>query len=698
MTIINDNGSKVSATARTPDTAPIQTVHISNFSTSCIPAGRLITKSSNMKSLCAVKNSGPQLAAIFQSGAVLQRDCPIPVWGWAPPSQRVRITLAGAPANGWVSAQGEFQVILPPLPAGGPYELRVELPAATERQVLILEDIWLGEVWLGSGQSNMQWTLADCGEPGAQAVASANDPLLRMFTVERRAELAPQRDVEGCWQQATPDSALGFSAVAYHFARRLRSELGVCVGIILSAWGGTPIEAWLPRRAHVTSPLLSTKLRRYEERAYSDERWISTAGDNGSRFPADPGMDSPCASWALGASIDTECPAMVLPAKWQQCGHEFSGVFWFRKHIAIPESWVGQTLLLELGAVDKQDITFVNGIEVGRTGKGLEDRHWNQPRRYSVPAACVTSKDLLIAVRVYSFVYDGGLIGPKDHMRISCPEVGKESVSLAGDWHYQIEHNFGLVHPSGDPGHLSHHSPGILYDNMIAPLVPYAMRGVLWYQGESNSGSPAEYPYHLNALINDWRAIWELGEYPFLVVQLPGFGREGDYISDSTWALMRQGQLDLLQTVPDMGLAVTIDCGQADDIHPIHKEPVGHRLAQWALAHTYGKTTLRGGPLVEGAQGNKDGRVWIRFSDIGSGLTTTDGAPVAGVYLLDESGAEHLAQVSLQQDGLWAQNSACPHPVAVCYAWADFPLQANLKNIEGFPASPFKVPVTLLWQ
>lgn len=643
--------------------------------------------------LDTIMESKLTLPAIFQSGAIMQRDCPLPVWGWGPPSHRVRVTLAGGVANGWISARGEFRVVLPPLGAGGPHTLRVAIPDEPEFSVIEQTDIWIGEVWLASGQSNMQWTLEQSGELPLQAMAAGEDPLLRMFTVERRAELAPQREVNGEWQRATPEQASGFSAVGYHFARRLREELGVAVGVIVAAWGGTPIEAWLSRRVHAGSSLLRADLLRYEQAAHADARWQGAAADLPVVLPADPGISKTATEWPEPGAADADWQVMRLPTAWQRCGHNFSGIFWFRKRVTLPDGWVGKELKLDLGAIDKQDITFVNGVEVGRTGEGFDTSKWNQPRSYAVPATCVTGNEVLIAVRVYSFEYEGGMIGPRRFMRLSCPQAGADCLPLDGEWLYRIEHDFGRIVRGANPGHGVCTSPYILYDNMIAPLIPFALRGMLWYQGENNLMQAAEYPVHLEALIEDWRAACQQGDLPFIIVQLPGCGFSAEYADGSSWAKMRQGQLDVARKLNGAGIAVTLDCGEADNIHPVNKGPVGYRLAQWALAESYGRTTLRGGPLARQAVCDERGGVFVDFDDTGSGLSTCDDLPVAGIFLIDAHGVEYEAEVQFRGAGLLAEATSCPKPVAIAYACADFPLKANLRNREGFPASPFYLSV-----
>lgn len=631
------------------------------------------------------------LAAPFSDHAVLQRDRPLPVWGWGPPRTRVRVTLGPHVGHGFTSARGRFLVWLPPLPVGGPHTLTVTSPAgpepATARNLLI------GEVWLASGQSNMAWTLADGREQDDAIIATAADPGLRFFTVARQAYLGPQDDVVGAWQSASPETAPGFSAVAYHHAARLRRELGIPVGIIVSAWGGTPIEAWLSSQAHARSPHLFETTKAYVHYAHSEKRWRHlAAGADGVLTvtrPADPGLTPAASAWAAPTFDDSAWPTMRLPSTWQKHGHACSGVFWFRRTLILPDEWRGLDVVVELGAADKQDIAYANGVEIGRTGAGLEDHHWNRPRRYTISAASTADEKLVLAVRVYSFVYDGGLIGPASSMRLHCPERQADvPIPLEGDWRYAVEHDFGRVIGDHDPGHLTPQSPHMLFDNLIAPLAPYPMRGVLWYQGERNVAHADRYGDLLRDLIDDWRRLWAQGDFPFLIVQLPLHNAPCAHDPDSGWARLRAAQLHIAQTVPGAHLAVALDVGEAFDIHPKNKAPIGHRLAQIALTVVHGQCLVPGGPLPLSACRHAGG-VRVTFSQTGSGLATTDGHAPHPVFLRDPSGAWHEATATLDDNHLYASASACPSPVGIAYAWADNPIGANLANRDGFPATPF---------
>ena len=628
-----------------------------------------------------------QLASPFQDHAVLQRDQTLPVWGWAPPGLRLRVTLAGRAAMCLCTEAGEFLVRLPALPAGGPHILAVEAVETGER--IEIRDVLIGEVWLASGQSNMNWTLEQCRPLVDADIAAADFPAIRFFNVGRRAHLGPQREVAGRWEATTPGAAPAFSAVAFSFARRLHRELGVPVGVLSASWGGTFIETWMSRSALALSPAAAEWLARFEDEAWAPAKWeaMPEVGPDGrvNNYPKDPGVTR---DWHRADLDDSSWPVMTVPGTWQSAGHRHSGVFWFRRTLEIPADWAGRELVLHLGAADKQDVTFVNGVEVGRTGREREENHWNRPRVYIVPAALVAGRALKIASRVYSFVYDGGLIGPAATMKVHPAGRPEEALPIAGVWRFQREHDFGVVEVTRPMGHGEPNTPHMLFDNMIAPLAPYALRGVVWYQGESNEFAPETYAQLLRDLVGDWRRQWGRGELAFHLVQLPGFRAPQAHEPDSRWARMREAQAAILD-MPHTGFAIAIDRGQAEDIHPIDKVPVGERLARSALARTYGRELVPNGPRA-GRFFPAGGGMRVEFADAGAGLTTLDGAPPRLFFLAGEDRVFHPAEARIERNAVVVATPLVPRPVAVRYAWADNPAGCNLANSDGLPASPFR--------
>lgn len=639
--------------------------------------------------------SSIELAAIFQDRAILQRGQPVAVWGWGPPRARIKVTLGPDSAYGISSGRGRFEIWLPPPAENQELTLEVRAPDLPAVQARTVHGLLAGEVWLASGQSNMAMTLAECAEHGAAAISAANDPDLRFFTVARTASLGPQDDVSGEWLAATPENARNFSAVAWFFAATLRRELGVPVGVMDSSYGGTPIEAWMSRQAHACSRHLAVTTADYHRYAHSQTRWANVASEGGAvsrTFPPDPGRSPESDRWADPDFDDTGWPTMTLPSAWQKHGHDFSGVFWFRRTVSLPDAWRGRDLVVELGAADKQDIAFANGVEIGRTGTGMEDQYWNRPRVYPIPSG-LTGSDirLVLAVRVYSFVYDGGLIGPC--LRLRCPErTDDPPVSLDGGWRYAVEHNFGHVPGDHDPGHLTPQSPHILFDNMIAPLAPVGLRGALWYQGERNVAHAESYADHLRDLIADWRRLWGRGDFPWFVVQLPAHLAPFGHEPDSGWAQLRESQLKAARTTPGATIVMALDAGEAFDIHPKNKVPVGQRLAKAALVRVYGHPGTATGPLPLEAVPGPDG-IRVRFELDGAGLATADNAAPRTVYLGGPDGRWHTASARIESNELVAFSPDCPDPTAIAYAWAGNPEGANLVNSDGHPASSFRLPV-----
>ena len=440
-----------------------------------------------------------KLSSLFCDHAVIQRGISVPVWGWTKPLRQVRVTLGPYEAESLSGADGKFTIRLPSMPAGGPFDLEVTGGGGA----VVAKDVWVGEVWLASGHSNMEFTLSALkGKVNEDALAQTDTPRLRMITVPREACLGRQSDVAAGWQVSTPENAQAFSAVGYYFAKRLCDELGVAVGIVNASWGGTTIEAWTSREALVRNPDTAAWVARYE--ATINEPVVGDGSSTlpVSKYPADPGNEREASGWAGCDFDDSAWAGMQLPKPWQAAGHHHSGVFWFRKTVEIPAAWAGRDLILGIGAVDKHDITYFNGVKVGATGVAFDDRYWNQVREYRVAGRLVRAGRNVITVRVYSFVYLGGMIGPADTMRIGPVDEGTQSMPLAGIWRYRKEHDLGVVAEGGNGfGPNKPNSPYILYDSMIAPLVPYGLRGAIWYQGESNLHNSTQYKRMLTEMI-----------------------------------------------------------------------------------------------------------------------------------------------------------------------------------------------------
>lgn len=636
-----------------------------------------------------------RLANLFTDHAVLQRHTPVPVWGWTTPKQRVQVTLGPYTAMTRAGEDGKFLARLPPMPAGGPHELQATTP---EGERASIKDVMVGEVWICSGQSNMEWTVKDV--PFDPATLTEADTLVRSLKVPQRTLLGRATDVDACWQAADPSTVRDFTAVGFFFARRLSRELGVAVGLLNASWGGTRIEAWISREELMRHEWTRGEVKRYEATVSStnywtrfddldpdDPAWIEKIRQMS--YPRDPDNIGFRNGWADTECADAAWKPVALPGAWVRFGHDTNGVFWFRRTIMIPPEWAGKELRLGIGAVDKQDTTYFDGVNVGATGKDLEEQHWCVPRVYTVPGRLVKHGRATIAVRAYSFLYEGGMIGPREQMFIQPADGSGQPIRLDGEWRMKIEHDFGKVSAVGSqsygPGNPQ--TPSILNDNMIQPLVPYAIRGATWYQGESNEGIAAEYGWMLRAMISDWRRAWGEGDFPFLTVQLANFRVPAPFNAASTWAVVREEQLRSLQ-LPDTGVAVAVDIGDETDIHPRNKQDVGWRLAQWALARTYGKHIVPSGPLYRDYVIEGDA-IRLRFDHVGGGLVSKDG-DLRTFVIAGGSKVFKPAEARIEDDTLVVRSKDVPEPVAVRYAWADNPAGCNLCNRDGFPASPFR--------
>ena len=627
-----------------------------------------------------------RFAPPFSNHAVLQRDRPIAVWGTAPSAKVVTVRLADSAARVTAGPDGNWLVRLPALPAGGPYEL----VASTDSNEVRIVDVLIGEVWIGSGQSNMEWELNQTSQGLSET--ESNLPGIRVLTVHTPARLGRQTEIDGCWTVANQKSLAGFSAVAGWFAVTLHRELGIPVGLICNAWGGTRLQAWMSREAMVQDPDGLSEVSAYESFAYG-----LPGGTEDPTLPVDwyeenlrldahnEGLEN---GWAAPEFDDGHWATMNLPARWQEYGHAENGVFWFRRRVSIPAGWRGCELVLELGAIDKHDDTYVEGERVGGLSWEDGDNTWCTPRIYRVPAHLVKGDSLNIAVRARSHCFHGGLLGPPPSMTVHNVDEPASHVALAGEWRYAREQDWGVrTPPALGPG--SPNSPYTLFDSRLAPLIPYSLRGVIWYQGESNVDEAPLYRRMLPQMVRDWRRAFGQGDFPFIQVQLANYTLPNPEPGPSAWAEIREAQAKALAE-PGVGLVVSIDVGDTNDIHPRNKRPVGERLARWALVETYGREGDPCGPVFAGMTQEGGGRVRVALTHA-AGLRTRDGAEPAQLALAGEDRIFHWAGARIEGESLIAWSERVPNPVAVRYAWATNPEGCNLiGGSASLPAAPFR--------
>lgn len=625
-----------------------------------------------------------RLASVFGPGMVLQREQPLWLWGSGAPGRQVQVRLAGRQAQARVGASGRWQLRLPALPAGGPHVLELQAEGMQR-----LEDVWIGDVWLCAGQSNMEWTLAQA-EEGAQAVAQAASPRIRHRKVAHHAHTQPQSEVQAelpaelqaatgpAWQAAVPAQAGGFSAVGYHFARQVQARLGVPIGLLNVSWGGTRLETWLSRRAAAALPEVAPQM---PAEGHTPAHWLQQRQDaaraqaerwQGAALPSGEGANV----WADPAFDDAHWPLLQAPGVWEGQGLPgFDGVVWMRRSFELSAQQAAGEAELSLGAIDDCDDTYLNGQRIG----GLCT--WDAPRRYAVPAGLLRPGRNLLAVRITDTGGDGGFHGQPQAMHLATT-AGR--IELAGAWRAQV----ASVHPA--QALAANDAPTLAFNGMVAPLAGLRLRGVLWYQGESNVGQAASYAGAFPALIEDWRRHFGMPRLPFLFVQLAGYDPAGrSPYPDSAWAELREAQA-AARRLPATGMAVAADVGDARDIHPRDKRSVGLRLAALALRQVHGQAVPAQGPRLQ-AWRARAGQAWLRFAAADGGLQVRGGGALAGFWVADATRRFVPAVARL----LPAAQVHLSHPqgldiAAVRYAWADDPAAANLQSGAGLPAEPFR--------
>lgn len=630
------------------------------------------------------------LAAIFSEYMVLQRERPLPVWGWAEPGTIVLVQLADHHAEAVTAEDGRWLATLAPLPAGGPYTMSI----TAGEETVTFGDVLIGEVWLCSGQSNMEWTLS-LARDAEQEVAAAHYPEIRMFTVEKNAVYHPVRDVTGSWVVCAPETAGTFSAVGYFYARELYQRLGIPIGMINTSWGGTYAETWTSREALLAEPALRNIAEEYDARMTGIDD-ISAAYEQAINewkertLPRDAGNLGFARGWADPLTDTTDWPTMTMPSSWQDKGLLFNGVLWFRLQVEIPAAWVGQDMLLELAPIDKSDITYWNNAEVGGMNFEEDPQSWCTPRKYTVPAALVKAGSNTLAVRMFSHVYGAGMFGVPQQLQVKPKNMpNAEAISLAGNWQYQVEQNYGLTPstpPPMPPGMENPNSPYALQRGMLAPLAPYAIRGAIWYQGESNADNAYQYRLLFPTMIADWRRQFAQGDFPFYYVQLANYMSPSETPTECAWAELREAQTFTLQ-YPNTGMAVIIDIGDAVDIHPRNKQDVGTRLALWALAKDYSQDVSYSGPLYR-AMKIENSSIRL-FFDLGASALVAKDGPLRAFQIAGIDREFVWADAVIDGETVVVSSPLVSEPVAVRYGWANNP-PCNLYNNAGLPASPFR--------
>lgn len=613
-----------------------------------------------------------KLPRLISDGMILQQGVPTNIWGWASPLEAISVEFADIKYNTVANEAGEWKIALNALPAGGPYQMELK-----GKNTITLSNILMGEVWVCSGQSNMELPMRRVLPLYSADIAAAENQAIRQFTVPQRYDFStPQTDLPaGTWEASTPENVLDFSATAYFFALEIHQKYKVPIGLIHTSLGGSPAEAWMSESALGAFPNLLTEAKKFRDNALIQQ----IESDDKRRIQAwydllrqkDEGYKNPGQPWFDPALDVSGWKKMQVPGDWADAGN---GVVWFRKQVQVPAELSGLEAKLELGRIVDADSVFLNGVFVGTTS------YQYPPRWYTIPAGLLKPGSNTLVVRMINSLGKGGFVRDKPYELV----LGNQKIDLKGEWHYR---RGATMEPLASQTFIRWKPLG-LFNAMLHPLLNYRIKGVIWYQGESNVSRWQEYRRLFPAMITDWRNHWQQGDFPFLFVQLANFLEAKPLPVESNWALLREAQLKTL-SLPQTGMAVTIDIGEWNDIHPLNKKDVGRRLALAAQGVAYAEEkTVFSGPVFQKMKIKKNEAI-LTFEK-GSKLVSTPGKPLTGFAIAGSDGQFVWATASIKKNKIIVSSTSVTDPVAMRYAWADNPEGANLYNEAGLPASPFR--------
>jgi sialate O-acetylesterase len=633
-----------------------------------------ILMSCNLLSHATIK-----LPYLISDGMVLQRNTKLKIWGWADVGEHITVKLLGHTYKATAGSNGKWDIQLKSLKAGGPYIMDI-----SGSNHIILKDILVGDVWFCSGQSNMVLNMERVKEKYPEEITSANFMQIRNFFILTAADVTQPHDdlPAGKWLSADQKNVLGFGAVTYFFAKRLYEKHHVPIGIINSSVGGTPIQAWISEQGLKQIHNYAGRAAQLKDTAYVNRMLKEAAVINQQYQPVSAFPDkgtSGSKTWYDTTYTPDGWHNFWLPGYWADQGvRGLNGVVWFRKEVIVPSSMTGTAVKLFLGRIIDADQTYVNGVLVGSTA------YQYPPRRYELAAGLLKPGKNTIVVRVVNTAGKGGFVPDKPYFLTA----GDQKIDLRGDWLYKIGQVY-IPQPITAAPFSAQNEPSGLYNTMVAPVINYGIKGILWYQGESNTGKPQEYKQLLPALIADWRSKWQRPSLTVLYAQLPNFGEVQYLPSESQWAELREAQLQAL-SIPNTGMAVSIDAGEWNDIHPLNKKDIGERLALLARRLVYNEQTLvASGPLYYSAIKERN-KIVVTFSNTGSGLISKGGSELTQFAIAGADKKFVWANAVIRDDKVVVWNDAVKDPLYVRYAWADNPEGANLYNKEGLPASPFQ--------
>jgi sialate O-acetylesterase len=658
---------------------------------------------------CQRGPSDIKLPSLISNNMVLQQKTNARIWGTATPGHKISVFASwNVKAMSTAGKDGKWSVTLPAPEAGGPYSIAI----AGRDTSINIENILSGEVWFCSGQSNMEmplsgWPPRDTIMHSVETIAGAGIPQIRLFNVQKNISGVLIDDCKGNWEVSSPSSVKPFSATAYFFGRKLFNELNVPIGLIESAWGGTPAESWISSESLGNSGEFTTELAAIKDIAPSLEEYHSWLSGH-KQVDLKPGGDDQWKDISFGDENihstgfdDSGWPEMTLPGKFENIIGEFDGAIWYRRKVDIPQKMTAKELVLSLGPIDDMDRAYFNGQLIGA---GEISGLWQIDRNYNVPATLVKNGINTIAVRVLDNQGGGGIWGEPGKMKLSLLNNPSVSLSIEGNWKYQpvAELTGGRFYifdfasneffSKTRPKTLGPYSPAVLYNAMVNPVIPYQIKGAIWYQGESNVGRDKQYSKIFPVMIQNWREAWGIKDFPFYFVQIAPYVYSN--VDSTESAYLREAQEKALR-LPNTGMAVTLDIATVMNIHPPLKKEVGERLALLALNNDYGMRNSCIGPLYK-SMSVEGSTIKLQFENVGEGLVAKNGN-LTEFEIAGKDGKYKKASAKIVNNEVLVSASSVSEPVAVRYCWRNGS-EASLFNKSGLPAWQFRTKDGVLSQ
>jgi sialate O-acetylesterase len=624
--------------------------------------------------IAADEVSLPFISPMFGDNMVLQRGKENTIWGWSKPGDVVQVEIAGHSAKAVADADGHWEARIKPPPMGGPYVLKIDGAQHVE-----LTNVLVGDVWLCGGQSNMELPLSRTRN-GQQEISNANYPEIRFFKVQSHTAYSRAAVPQGQWKVCSSQTVAengGFSAVAYFFAQKVQSDIHVPIGLVEDCLGGTPAEAW-------TSPETLHQFKDFDAALAEMDRLKSKGGPQYGNYimhwydDYDPGIKG--GTWAAVDFDDSQWKSLQIPGGFSELGvPDAPAVCWFRKEIVLPDPLPTNTAALHLGVVERMDTAYVNGQWVGASA-------WvENPRVYPLKPGVLKPGTNLVTIRVFKTKPNGGFMSPASDLKLVFGDG--TTIPLAGEWKGALSVDARAPHPLPMGFENWPVIPTVLYQGMLEPVAPLAITGAIWYQGEANADRAYQYRTLLPAMIGDWRELFGQGDFPFYIVSVPAFMHHQDQPSESSWAELREAQAIAASKIRNGAIAITIDTGEPDNIHPQDKKIVGERLALCALSQHYGEDLPYQGPTFSSLK-HLDGALKLNFKHTDGGLVAKGGTPEE-FAVADKDHKWYWANARIDGDSIIISSPNVPYPVAARYAWQSFP-KATLYNGAGLPAVPFR--------